>query len=201
MTKYVLPILSAMLLLVTFVVAWYDDVLFSRFWVLHLPIYPILLGWFIALLVASIVFIIKEKQYVNFISLGILLLLVLMVLLFPFRFAKARLESILFEKDRMKVVEMIMNDETTQGYGGNYNLPVGYRRLSSDGRQAYVYWNDGDEQVIGFWVFRGMLSGSVQVIYSTGGEELMRSRMGTHELSRIDKLKENWYYVEMDMDD
>ncbi|MBQ3263020.1 MAG: hypothetical protein IJH52_07580 [Oscillospiraceae bacterium] len=75
---------------------------------------------------------------------------------------------------------------------GNVDLPAGYRRLSSDG-EVFVYQNDKNGQVICFWVFRGMMSGSFELIYSSGGEELIRAN---ETVVNIEQLKENWYYVE-----
>ena len=43
-----------------------------------------------------------------------------------------------------------------------------------------------------------MLSGSVQLVYSTGGEEIIRSSDIEHPIVSIDKLKDNWYYVVTD---
>lgn len=48
-----------------------------------------------------------------------------------------------------------------------------YKYVSSDG-EIYVYQNDENGTVIGFWILRGMLSGSVELIYSEGEENLIR---------------------------
>ncbi|MBR5093833.1 MAG: hypothetical protein IK095_01935 [Oscillospiraceae bacterium] len=93
---------------------------------------------------------------------------------------------------------MIRNDQLSAKDGiGNIDLPMGYRRLSSDG-QVFLYENDENGQVVCFWVFRGMLSGSFELIYSSGGEELIRANEKKIYVVRIEKLKENWYYVETD---
>lgn len=52
--------------------------------------------------------------------------------------------------------------------------------------------------MIAFWVFRGMQSGLVQLIYSTGGEKLIRDNEAGHPIVSVDKLKDNWYYVVTD---
>ena len=193
MKKNVLLILSVLLLIVSFAAAWYNDHLFNHLFILMIPVYLMLLACFIALLVLCIVRIIKRKEYINFLSLAVLALLVVLLLKFPFRDARVKLELNRFEADRLEIVEMIRTHQL-QPYDsiGNVELPAGYRRLSSDG-EVFVYQNDKNGQVICFWVFRGMNSGSLELVYSSGGEELIRAN---ETVVNIEQLKENWYYVE-----
>lgn len=116
--------------------------------------------------------------------------------MFPFRTAKVNLELSLFEKYRLEVVEKVKDGELIVDSFGNSELPKGYGHLSSDGN-IFVYQND-NEQVISFWVFRGMLSGSVELIYSSGDESLIYSNERGHPIVNIDKLKDNWYLVYTD---
>lgn len=48
---------------------------------------------------------------------------------------------------------------------------------------------------VSFWVFRGMQSGSAELIYSTGGEKIIETNETGHPIISIEKLKDNWYYV------
>ena len=41
-----------------------------------------------------------------------------------------------------------------------------------------------------------MQSGSTQLMYSTGGEKLIKANETVHPIIEIEKLKDNWYYVE-----
>ena len=43
-----------------------------------------------------------------------------------------------------------------------------------------------------------MQSGSKQLIYSTGGKELIKNNETGHPIVNIKKLRGNWYYVETD---
>lgn len=196
MKRYVLLILSVLLLIVSFAAAWYNDHLFNHLFVLVIPIDLMLLGCFIVLLVLCIIRIIKQKEYVNFWSLAVLALLAVLIVRFPFRDARVQLELNRFEADRLEIVEMIRTHQL-QPYDsiGNVDLPAGYRRLSSDG-EVFVYQNDKHGQVICFWVFRGMNSGSLELVYSSGGEELIRAHEFTINIDNIEQLKEHWYYVE-----
>lgn len=92
---------------------------------------------------------------------------------------------------------MIKNNELKFDEIGNVTLPNKYKKLSTSG-QVFIYQNSDKEQVIGFWVFRGVFSGSLEVIYSTGGENLIKSNDKGHSITKIEKLKDNWYYVETD---
>ena len=49
---------------------------------------------------------------------------------------------------------------------GNVELLDKYKKVSTSGEVA-VYQNDENGKVIGFGIFKGMLSGSVQLVYST----------------------------------
>lgn len=92
---------------------------------------------------------------------------------------------------------MIKSNELKSDEIGNVTLPNKYKKLSTSG-QIFIYQNNEEGQVIGFWVFRGMLSGSIKVIYSTGGEDLIKNNEKGHPIIKIEKLKDNWYYVETD---
>lgn len=198
MKKHSLLIPSILLLLVSFVAAWYSDYLFNRLSLLIFPICLILMTSFFALLVLSIRRIIKQKEHSCFIVIVVLVLTAILVVFFPFRDARVKHELSRFESDRLEIVEMIKNDQLQPKDGiGNAVLPVRYRRLSSDG-EVFIYQNDENGQVIGFWIFRGTLSGSVELVYSTGGEELIRANESGHAITKIERLKEYWYYVGTD---
>ena len=61
-----------------------------------------------------------------------------------------------------------------------------------------MYINDKEGQVICFWIFRGMLSGSHQMIYSSNGEKLIKENETGHPIISVKNLKDNWYYVKTD---
>ncbi len=194
MKEYRLLILSVLLLLVSFAAAWYEDHLFNHLFVYAIPIYLLLLACFIVLLVMSIWGIIKRKEYIHFFSIAVLALLVVLLVTFPFRDARVKWELNRFEADRLEIIEMIQSHQLQPDSLGNVVLPAGYKRLSSDG-EAYVYQNDKNGQVICFWVFRGMMSGSHELVYSSGGEERIRAN---ESIVSIGQLKYFWYYVVTD---
>ena len=195
MKKHRLLILSILLLAVSFAVRWFGDHLFSMFWVLVIPIYGLLLACFLALLVESIRRIKRDRAYSEYASVAVLVLLAILVVLFPFRAAKVRLELRLYDTPRREVVEMIRSGQLQPKDGiGNISLPAGYRMISADG-EVFQYQNDQNGQVIGFWIFRG-IDASIQMIYSSGGEELIREN--EPYIISVEKLKDHWYYVVTD---
>lgn len=198
MKKYSLLLLSILLLIVCFLLGWYYDrlastaLIFSAFAVIL-----ILLACYVILLVLCVFRIIKHKAYINFFSIGFLGLLILLLLKFPFRDAKVKYELDRYEADRLKIVDLIADGQLTPDQLGNVDLPLGVRRVSASG-QALVLQNDDRGQVVAFWIFRGMLSGSIFLVYSSGGEELIRASQEGPFITRIEQVRDTWYYVETD---
>ena len=197
MKKYILLIISVIVMILSFLNSWFSDQLLDSLFIFSLiPSLVLFVGWIICL-VFSITKLIKDKSVFNILSLIVVILTALLVLFFPFREAKVRFELNLYEEERLEVIKMIEDNKLEVDDLGNSKLPDKCKKVSTSGEVA-VYQNDEDGKLIGFWVFRGMLSGSVQLIYSTGGEELIRSSDIEHPIVSIDKLKDNWYYVVTD---
>ena len=176
---------------------WYADVLFNRFFVLGVIPILIALVLLLACAVFSVICVIRGRERrQSVLSLMICVLTVIMIVVFPFRMAKVKMELTLFEKDRLQVIEQIVDGQLTPDKYRNLQLPRKYRRLSSDGT-VHVYRND-EEQVICFWVFRGMLSGSIQLMYSSLDESLIWDQETAHPIESIEQLKEHWYLVNTD---
>lgn len=193
-----LLMMSLLLLPASLITAWYTDHLVNRLFVFFFPIHAALFVCFVVLLVKSIRRIFREKDVSACFSALVLALLAALIVFFPFRDARVKYEVNRYEADRLEIIRMIRDDQLRpRDRIGNVDLPAGYTHLSSDG-EVFVYQNDPHGQVISFWVFRGLLSGSAELVYSTGGEELIRASGPGHPIRRIDKLKENWYYVQTD---
>ena len=187
MKKYILLIISVIVMILSFLNSWFSDQLLdSLFMFALIPSLILFVGWIICLLL-SITKLIKDKSVFNIISLIVVSLTALLVLFFPFREVKVRLELNLYEEERLEIIKMIEDNK----------LPDKYKKVSTSGEVA-VYQNDEDGKVVVFWVFRGMQSGSVQLIYSTGGEQLIIDNETGHPIVNVDKLKDNWYYVVTD---
>lgn len=197
MKKHISIILSIFAFSICFLSFWYSDTLFNRFFIFGiLPLALSILILLIAFIVSIIYTVRGHSEIKNILALLITIATIVIIFVFPFRMAKVRLELPLFEKDRLKVIEMIKNDNIIADHLGNAELPTGYGKLSSDG-EIHIYQNDS-EQVISFWVFRGMLSGSVELVYSSQDESLIYENESGHPIINITKLKEHWYLVRTD---
>ena len=197
MKKYILLIISVIVMILSFLNNWFSEQLLDSLFIFALiPSLVLFVGWIICLFF-SITKLIKDKSVFNILSLIVVILTALLVLFFPFREAKVRFELNLYEEERLEVIKMIEDNKLKVDDLGNVKLPNKYKKVSTNGEVA-VYQNDEDGKVVAFWIFRGMQSGSVQLIYSTGGEELIRDNETGHPIVSIDKLKDNWYYVVTD---
>ena len=197
MKKYLVLIVSIILLVLVFINSWYSDYLFDSLFIFAIIPSVILFVVYIICLILSIKGLVKTFETVNLFSIIILIIIGFIVLMFPFREIKTNLEFKKYEKDRLKIIQMIKNNILEVDDIGNVKLPSEYKNISTSG-EIYIYQNNSDDQVIGFWIYRGMLSGSVQLIYSTGGGKLIRTNETSHQIISIKKLKNNWYYVETD---
>lgn len=197
MKNSLLLIVSVIVMILSFFNSWFSDQLLDSLFIFALISNLFLfIGWIICL-VLSIIKLNKEKNLFNIISLVVVILTALLVLFFPFREAKVRVELNLYEDERLEVIEMVEKNKLAVDEIGNAKLPDKYKKVSASG-EVSVYQNDENGVVVAFWVFRGMQSGSVQLIYSTGGEELIKDNETGHPIVSIDKLKNNWYYVVTD---
>ena len=193
MKKYTSLVLSLIALTLNILCFWFMDVLFNRVFVLvFIPLAFVLLLLIVTVIINFVLLFREFNVVMSYIRVGISLITILMILFFPFRMARVRTEFWLFGNRRDQVVEMVCNGQIIPDSIGNAELPAGYRATSSDGT-IHVYLNN-EEQVICFWVFRGMLSGSVELVYSSRGESLIYDNIiGVYSIT---EMKDHWYLVE-----
>ena len=197
MKKYKILIISILTLIISFARSWYSDFLYDKLFIFYSIPNLLLFVLFNFCFITSIIKIIKERELINVISIIILLFSILLFVFFPFRKAKTNYELNSFEKARLEIIDKIIYNELKPDDFGNVKLPKEYKKYSMSG-EVTIYHNDEEGQVICFWIFRGMQSGSVQLMYSTGGEKLIKDNENGHPIINIEKLKDNWYYVETD---
>lgn len=202
--KDILIVLSIMILLINIINSWFNDYVLDRFWIIwllgvNIPLFII----FLVLLIFSIKIyknnITDKMAKLPLIILTVNFAMVLVFVLFnPLRILKVKYELNAYEKDRYEVIELVKNNklELDTWIGKNAYLPKKYQKISTSG-EVFVFKNDEEGVIIGFWVFRGMLnSGSIMVAYSSETEEFTRNNI--EYLDTIKKLKEHWYYVTID---
>ena len=197
MKKIFTIIIAVLALVINFLFFWYSDFLFNRYFIFGLIPICFAIIVLITSVIVSIVCIARNKNLRNsYISLAISIITVILIFVFPFRMAKVNVELTLLEQDRLEIIDMVKDGEITADGLGNAKLPKGFGHLSSDG-EIFVYQNDS-EQVISFWVFRGMLSGSVELVYSSTDESLIYANETGHPITNVKKLKDHWYLVDTD---
>lgn len=197
MKKYGLLLLSIVIMIISFINGWFRDNLLDRLFIFSLLVDVVILISYIVCFVFLIIKIKQKKEFIYFITLGILMVTILLTMFFPFRICKTKVEFKLYEKDRLQIINMIKNNELKNDGIGNIKLPNKYKKTSSSG-EVYLYQNDNENIVLGFWIFRGILSSTTtEIIYSTGGEELIKNNKiwNTNPIESIIKIEENWFYV------
>lgn len=194
MKKYGILVTTTIFCILQLLNKWYADELLEKLFILYIFVEGIIFVIFVTLLIFLSISFVKNKSVIDAISLILLTIMALMTLFFPFRETKTKVELKLFEEDRAKVIEMVKNNELIVDGNGNAKLPEEYKKVSNSG-EISVYQNDESGIVIGFWIFRGMQSGSVELIYSTGGEQLIKANETGHPIISIEELKKDWFYV------
>ena len=179
-----------------FAFLWFSDSIFDIFIFLALGGYLILFITYIVLVVLGIIKLTKGDHIQTAFGLLLLFAMFFVAINFPFREAKVQFEYKFFTPKRIEVINKIETGEIPSDRALT-DLPIGYRYLSSDGT-VYVYENDEEGIQVGFWVLRGMLSGSMEVVYSSGGEDMIWKNETGHPIRSIEKLGANWYYVVTD---
>ena len=194
MKRNILLIISILIMIISFINGWYQDYLMSNtFLVAIIPSLILIIAEIICFIIALIK-LNKTKDKIYILSQIILVLTIILVTVFPFSEIRTKIEFNHHLDKRMEVIDKIKNNEL-EIENGNIELPDEYKKVSIDG-EVYVYQNDEQATVISFWVLRMPLSGSLELIYSSGGEQLIRNNEKGHPIVSINKIKENWYFVE-----
>ncbi len=193
--KYIIILAAIVLAILSFLKNWYSDQLSNFLWIGLLGLGVLLKAFYIIILILAIKAFCKEKSSTTVIALIILFITLITYVFFPFRDMKIQYELDKYEDKRMEIVNKVINKEfiNIDEYG-NMELPTKYKKYSTSG-EITIYKNDSTGSVIGFWVFRGMVSGSTEIIYSTGEEKLIRENVTEHPVISIEKMKDKWFLV------
>jgi len=193
----VLLLISIILFILNFLLGWYSDNIYDSIFFIPVIFDGIIIVLNLILIKFALTFRKTNKSKLILIAIIIGIVSVVFRFIFPFRNVKIIFELQVYEDERLKIIEKVKNNEIEMDENGNVDLPKNLRKLSSSG-EITVYQNDEDGQVICFWIFRGLLSGSHQLMYSSGGEKLIKENETGHPITNIKKLKDNWYYVDTD---
>lgn len=167
-------------------------------------IYPPILLLIVGMLVCSVILFTKKRKLFRWRALSsflITVVLIVILLYFPFEKAKVYTEFILYTTQREKVVAMIADDPSfADPRKRKMTLPLRYRYLSCDGEVVVVHkYNKEEVLVVGFWVFRGLsVNGYSMVYYTSTGEEETIRHLTEDDILSLTKLNDYWYYVVTD---
>ena len=193
--KYFLLICSLLYLIISFIYSWfkYDlENIISIFCII--PMLILLIIYFI-ILINCLKNIFNDKKYFDIITIIILILCVFIQFYFPFEESKLKLEWDTYKDKRYEIIKLVKEDklkkiEDTQAY----TLPDNLKKISQTG-EVLVYKNDKYVQVIGFFIIRGMIfSGSKLLVYSSNNKNDILDNISN--INEINKIKDNWYYIE-----
>lgn len=191
--KKLLLVLTIVSFVLIFIYNWFITSLLDIFFGYLLIISLCLIILFILLFSKVINELKKDKCLINIISFIILILTILLVLFFPFREVKFKLEFKLFEDKREEVIRLLQNNRLDIDNDGNCILPNKLDMVSEDGK-IMVYKNYDTGLLVGFWIFRGIGTSSELLIYSSLDKEFIKDNLGSDILS-VKDLNDKWYYV------
>ena len=188
-------IIAILVFILCFLNNWYSDIILqSLFSLIIVPIIIIFLIYNI-FLILTIINLVKTKRKSSIIALIIYIIIPIFCIFFPFRECRVNLEMWLYKKEREDIIINVKNKDYVADENGNIELPKNLKKVSTSG-EVTVYENDDEGVLICFWVMRGVLSGSVQLMYSSSDEALIYKNETGHKITYVEKLKENWYWVE-----
>lgn len=188
-------VIAILLFILCFLYNWYGDIILQMLF--SLIVIPIIILFLIynIFLILTIIDVVRTKKKSSIIALIIYIIIPLSSLFIPFRECRVRLEMILYKKQREEAIAKVKNKEYIFDDYGNIELPKNIKKISTSG-EITVYENDEGGVLICFWIMRGSLSGSVQLMYSSSDESLIYKNETGHKITYVEKLKNNWYLVE-----
>ena len=190
-------IIAILVFILCFLNNWYWDIILQSLFTLSIvPIIIIFLIYNI-FLILTIIDIVRTKKKSSLVALIIYIIIPIFSIFFPFRECRVNLEIWLYKKQREDIISNVKNKDYVADENGNIELPKNLKKVSTSG-EVTVYENDNDGVLICFWIMRGVLSGSVQLMYSSGDDALIYKNETGHKITYVEKLKDNWYLVETD---
>ena len=166
--------------LLCFLSNWYKDNIYLIFYIIIRLILIISCMYYFYKLYK-----LKKKNIIT-----LLFILTLFLFFYDFRLIKTKIELNIFKTQRNIIIQKIKNNEFKYYYKNNIKLSK-YKYTSNDG-EIYVYKNDTEGQVISFWIYRGLMSDSIQLIYTTD-EDLLEKNI--KNINKGVKLNKNWFYI------
>ena len=131
-------------------------------------------------------------------ALGILVITLSMVAFFPFVQVKAYIEYFLYKNERNVVVEKLKTGELQPS--ANWDLNLDEEEYDQAVQNGHVYKLGSSGQVVAFRIGKNLFGGMADLVYSSGGEEMIRENEGPQRVLSISKVFDDWYCVEIEND-
>lgn len=173
---------------------WFFDVLGNNDTLFFIPFVLVIVQviCFIILLFNIIYNFFKMKEKIKFIRCFIILIIPTVILLFvDLRFEKSKIDTYILENRRMKIIEAINPDNYKNGIT---EIDISKQQSFGSHINSLMLYKNNDSIAFGFYVFRGVLCGSVQIVYSKLDKDKLMEEI--KYIVNIKEIKENWYYIE-----
>lgn len=168
------------IILLCFLSNWYKDNISLIFYIIiRLILINLCIYYFYKL------YKLKKKSIIT-----LLFIITLLLFFYDFRLTKTKIELNIFKKQRNIIIQKVKNNEFNYYYKNNIKLSK-YKYTSNDG-EIYVYKNDNEGQVISFWIYRGLMSDSIQLVYTTDKDLLEKN---IKNINKSVKFNKNWFYI------
>ena len=188
-------IIDIFLFMYIFIILCFFDELFVYMWVLFFVPLVIIPITYIYMFVKSIILIKQEvNNYLNWISLFILILIVIMWIFFNPSNLRNKYEFRKYSDDRSYIINQVKKDKSKFKEKSKIKLEEKYEKLSRDG-EITIFLNNEKESLIGFTISAGIPDEKTYLVYSSSGEKIIKDNIKL--ITEIEKIDKYWYYVQL----
>ena len=128
----------------------------------------------------------KDKfRFIKYLP-AILFIIAIILIFLPLRLWKIQMMLNDYRNRNLEVLELKADKKT------EYQLPNKCYKLSKNGESIVL--NNGNDVVIGYWIFKSAISGLSLIVYSPSGEQQINKKF---DVLNAKKIAKNWYYVDI----
>lgn len=189
-------ILAIFTMIYTYGIFWLPNDLFLVLTMVSLGglvlVIPIL---FFLVFIKSIRYVFRNGDRMGLVPIGIL---ILTFVLFKFFFPADIQRNMNYDLtiDAYKEVVQLIKDGELERDSDNHVMLTGEYQKLSEVSYAYVPELEGEDLLVGFVYEAGFPDEDLWLVYSNGGEELIKENIDANLYRSIKKKEENWYFVQ-----
>ena len=135
----------------------------------------------------------KSRLLTSLLTVGINIITILLLVFVPFRNMGLQADIQNNFEERLRVVQLIEDEELHIDNRGMARLPFYLRYLSKEGGIVLVE-QDADVIQVFFFTFKGVLDNFSGILYSSVDAEPQNGVFGA-DVQELERLKDNWYWV------